>query len=205
MKQSKEKIYHETWIMRNLKSILLSFFTIILPLIIALLLFLNYTKKGNSFYFETKDDKPVILYQENLSKEQDYEQYFDFDIELTSFEYEENGKTKGKYNFKKTFKPKGKYEEHDFSFEYILISKWKLNRSDVKDTHQSSFYIDYNYNLSKHHLVFLVGKPILYIKIKLKTQTTTIGDLPAGEREIFFYLKYDLNKVEYKNIKEKTN
>ncbi|VEU80681.1 hypothetical protein [Haploplasma axanthum] len=203
MDTKKEKKGFFGWFANHPTKALLILLLVIVPVLLLSLIYANYTKKGKSFYFEKKDDTPVLLYQSDLSSKKKIADYFTFTVNIDTFKYVEEDKTKGDYTFKKVFSPKENYKEDDFTFKYVLASNWTHDQSTVSTTRSNDFTLTYDYDLPKRHSIFKVGKPILYIEITLKKDTPAIGNLPAVSENEVFYLKYDLNKVEYPNVRQK--
>ncbi|HHT55388.1 MAG TPA: hypothetical protein GX012_02370 [Acholeplasma sp.] len=196
------------WIKSHPHKAMLLLFLILIPVFLLIVFGVSFTIQGKSFYFDKNENEEIIyLRQSDLSSQKTLDEYF----EELSFELEEvSGTTNqddeavkyGKFKFSREYKPTSYYKDATFTFRYVMTANWFDEQSNVLDSNSSSFTIEFPYNLPKHKLLILkVNKPILYVEINIVRHTSGGNDHVHGHDEHTLYYKYDLNNVQYTNVK----
>lgn len=192
-----------SWIKTHPKKALLFLFLIIIPVTIITLVGINFTNKGKGFYFDTNNDKPVLLKQKDLSSKKEINKYFkELKFELVSVASTMKDEEKIDYatfEFKRTSELTDDYSKATVTYRYLMTANWFDEQSSISTTSSTNFTIYFPYNLPKTKYLFLkVNKPILYIEVLIKKPVGS-GNLSSFE-ETTLYLKYDLNNVKYTNV-----
>lgn len=201
------------WIKSHPHKAMLLLFLILIPVFLLIVFGVSYNIKGKSFYFNNNSDEEITyLRQSDLASEKELAEFFEdleFELTLVSSVLDENDdKVKfGVFDFKKTHTPKSYYQDADFSFRYVMTANWFDEQSDVVDGRNSTnFTVRFPHNLPKNKLLVLkINKPILYVEITILKHLSGGQDHVHGHEEHILYYKYDLNNVEYTNVKDNLN
>src|SRR5690625_969594 len=163
----KQKLGIVNWIKTYPTKEILFLILFVIPLLFILLFVFNISRKDKSFYFDTDDnDKPLLLYQKDLTKKKKLDEVFDnFEISLEQVENIKNDEKEdvqyGRFKFKTDYTKTSLYKDASISFRYVMTANWFNEQSNPT----SSTTIDFPFNLpNRKYLIFKVNKPILYVR-----------------------------------------
>lgn len=197
-----------SWIKSHPHKAMLLLFLILIPIFLLIIFGVSYTIQGKSFYFDKNEDEEILyLRQSDLSSKNTLDEYFEelsFQLDEVSSSTNTEGETVkyGKFKFSRQYTPTNYYKDATFTFRYVMTANWFNEQSNVLDSNSNSFTIEFPYNLPKHkYLILKINKPILYVEINIVRHTSGGNDHVHGQDEHTLYYKYDLNNVEYTNVK----
>lgn len=199
MSKNSEKRGILTWMKDYpIKTMIIVF--VLLVIFFAAIIFGSLVRNNKKFYFENNSNASEIkyLYQSDLNKAKEFEEYLKFDsvnVTFTKSDRQSDYEFFGSYYFDINYTQKS---DRDISFKMFLKSDWtdkqtspstvSPNNAKNKITRTITYDYEKDFKTSKY-LFFKVSKPALYIEITVKKTDSSSG-LPSETKEIFYY-RYD--------------
>ena len=205
MKENQKSFNLFTWIKNYPIKFVIFILLIVIPVMIIVLATMSFSRKNNRFYFDSQGEVKSYLYQKDVSKQKEFDKYFDtFELTIEQLKVI-NPKSKEpteEYKFNLNKKLNAEYKNAVVTYRHVLATKFYDRQSSVSTsdgTNTSNFLVRYPYHSKDNKnklLVFKSGYPILYLEVTISTPIAGVGE--TKEEKLIY--KLDINKNQIKNI-----